>query len=97
VQTSILELKKLGRLPSSENPELETLTKYQELLTSIKQPLNNEEAIVLLNLFGPDDCFGLAWTLVNLIETASDWPFYEHLTDLNNEWIVRLKKRASNK
>ena len=72
------------------------LTKYQELITSINQPVDNEEAIVLLDLFGPDDCFGLAWTLVHLIETAPDWPLYDHLTNLNNEWIVRLKTRASN-
>ena len=96
MQNAIIELKKLGSLPSSENPELDMLTKYQELITSINPPIDNEETIVLLDLFGSDDCFGLAWTLVHLIETAPDWPLYERLTNMDNEWIVRLKTRASN-
>lgn len=96
MQNVISELLKLGPLPSSDHPDIDLLGKYQELITAINQPINNEEAIALLELFGSDECFGLAWTLLHLIETAPNWPLTEYLTNLDNEWIVRLKKRASN-
>jgi hypothetical protein len=37
------------------------LERRQRLLATIEQPLSAEEAEALATLFGPDDCFGLAW------------------------------------
>ena len=44
-------------------------------------------------MFGPDDCFGAAWTLLHLIETAPNWP-QEPLEDNGNEWLQMLNRRA---
>ena len=74
MQAYILELNELGPFPSSSALDLGTLIKYQDLITPTKQPISNDEAKILLKLFGSDDCFGLAWTLVHLIESAADWP-----------------------
>ena len=49
---------------------------------------------VEVKLFGPDDCFGLAWTLLHLIETAPGWPVESALVDLESKWIDRLRERA---
>lgn len=38
--------------------------------------------------------FGLAWMLVNLVETAPNWPVGGALDGLEGEWIDRLRERA---
>ena len=37
---------------------------------SVKPPVTDEEAEELVECFGPDDCFSLAWSLVHLVETS---------------------------
>jgi hypothetical protein len=53
-----------------------------------------DEAKALVELFGADDCFGLAWTLLHAIETAPGRPILDALGDTENQWIARLKQRA---
>ena len=96
MQPLVDELVKLGPLPSSVKADVAKLEKFQVLLTRIERPISNDDARALVNLFGPDDCFGLAWTLLHLIETAPGWPLDEVLEDSRNEWIARLKQRAKN-
>jgi hypothetical protein len=86
----------MGPLPAggSAAADMESLEDYQRRLESISEPVSDEEAEVLATLFGPDDCFGLAWTLVHLIETAPNWPFAERLPESDNEWVLRLRERA---
>ena len=40
------------------------------MLESVAKPVTDDEAAALAQLFGPGDCFGLAWTLVHLVESA---------------------------
>jgi hypothetical protein len=44
-----------------------------------------------VGLFGPDDCFGLEWSLVGLVETAPGWPLADCLENTDNEWIQGLE------
>jgi hypothetical protein len=94
MQRNIEELLKLGPLPPSTDADVAELERFQTLLTGIKCPLSNDEAKALVALFGADDCFGLAWTLLHAIETAPGWPILDALGDTENEWIARLKQRA---
>lgn len=98
VRKEIEELRKMGPLPSEKesiaNPS-PLLERYQQLLLSIEKPVSDEEAAILTGVFGVDDCFGLAWTLAHLIETAPNWPINECLQDVGNDWIKMLKDRAS--
>jgi hypothetical protein len=48
-----------------------------------------------VTLFGPDDCFGLGWTLLHLIETAPGWPIKAVLDGSQGEWIDRLRERST--
>lgn len=43
---------------------------------------------------GSTKCYGLARTVLRLIETAPCWPLVECLNDTTNEWIERLRMRA---
>jgi len=98
VRKEVEELGKMGPLPSEEesienpSPHLE---RYQQLLSSIGKPVTDEEATVLAGVFGVDDCFGLAWTLAHLIETAPHWSAEEYEGNSGNEWIEKLRDRET--
>ncbi|MGB2663927.1 MAG: hypothetical protein WAK48_07995, partial [Candidatus Acidiferrum sp.] len=62
MQKPVVTIEKLGRLPSEDQPAPETVKQYQSLLALIQTPVTDEEARVLVRLFDPDSCFGLAWT-----------------------------------
>ena len=96
MRPEVRELVAMGPLPDSASAADDmNLEKRQSLLDAIGKPLSDHEAEGLAGLFGPDDCFGLAWTLVHLIETAPGWPLLDRLPAVDNEWIALLRKRAS--
>jgi hypothetical protein len=98
MQPAVVELEKLGPMPSSDkaiNENLDNLVDhYAALIESIHKPINDDEARVLVKLFGPDECFGVAWSLLHLVESAPGWPVLDCLEDVGNEWIRRLRERA---
>jgi hypothetical protein len=101
MRTAVAELSDLGQLPSSDaaiaNPEGgPLLERIEQLVTSIQRPVTDEEARALVKILPSDDdeCFGLAWTVLHLIETAPGWPLADCLPDTSNRWVRRLKERA---
>jgi len=84
----------LGPLPSKEAP-VDVIRRNQEAISLIHGPITDEEAVELRKSFGPDDCFGLAWTLLHLIETAPNGASLseEPPTDANM-WLHTLWGRA---
>jgi hypothetical protein len=92
----VAELYKLGKFPSSANADIQQLEVRENTLNSIFPPLADDEAKALINLFGPDDYYGLAWTLVHLIESAPSWPMHDCLKEDSNPWISVLKQRVAN-
>jgi hypothetical protein len=96
IRPEIAELVSLGPFPSSKDTVVDVIDRQAELLKRIDRPVSDEEARELVKLFGPDDYYGGAWTLVHLIETAPNWPLTDCLTDDSIEWIARLKMRVEN-
>jgi hypothetical protein len=96
MQTMVVELMNLGTLASEKGANPKALQRWQEVLLAVKAPVSDDEARVLVRLFGPDDCFGLAWTLLHLIETAPNWPLPDCLVGRGNEWIEALRTRSQN-
>lgn len=96
MRTEIKQLEQLGPLPAESEAGVEQLKGYEQLLNSITKPISDEEARVLVKLFGlnHDSCFGVAWTLIHLIETAPGWPLRECLENTNNEWVTMLRDKA---
>lgn len=94
MRQGIIELIGHGPLPASKAADVNWLKRHEELLKRVAQPVTDEEACGLAKLFGPDDCFGVAWSLVHLIETAPGWPLTSCLADSTNEWIQVLRSRA---
>lgn len=97
IRPEIIELVKLGSFPSSRNVQPVVIERQEQLLRGIAPPISDAEACELVKLFGPDDYFGLAWTVLHLIEASPNWPLTACLSDSSNEWIVRLKERITRK
>jgi hypothetical protein len=68
---------------------------FEAAIQRIQPPLEDSEAEVLLALFSEDGCFGLAWSLVHLIESAPGSPFQNARLRLSNPWIKLLLERAT--
>lgn len=62
-----------GPLPDRDASE-EEIDRRDRQLGGISRPVTREEAAALAACLGPDDCFGVIWTLVHLIETAPGPP-----------------------
>ena len=85
----------LGPLPSETAAPL-AIKRHQEALEAITQPISLVEANALAHMFGPDDCFGLSWTLVHLIESAPSWVSEGHIPDGDKPGLQRLRRRIEN-
>lgn len=96
IREEVRKLVELGPLPPSTNTDSETIDRHWALLAAISRPISVEEAEALVALFGPDECFGLVWSLIHLLESAPGWPLEYLLTDMSNEWIRLLLTRAHN-
>jgi len=95
MRNTVEELVRLGPLPAEDaNVDESVFGQYEELLLSLRPTVDDEEALALLPIFGLDGCYGMAWTLVHLIESAPGWPLPELANQPDNEWISKLRKRA---
>lgn len=97
VREEIQAIGELGRLPAEQNTDFELLKKFDELHRKIIPPVTDQEARILIKVFDKDGCFGIASSIMHLIETAPGWPLEDCLTDLENEWILEMKERSLRK
>ena len=96
MRPEVAELVALGPFPAEDAASDEDVERREALVRGITPPLTDEEARAMVTLFGPDDFYGGAWTLLHLIETAPGWPLEDALLNEDNEWIRRLRKRLQN-
>ena len=94
IRDEIVELNALGPLPSEDSADIELLRKYETLIKAITRPITDDEARVLVRLFGQDGCFGLASSLMHLIETSPGWPLEDCLRVDDNEWVIEMRNRC---
>ncbi|MEU8790765.1 hypothetical protein [Streptomyces sp. NPDC048643] len=84
-----------GPLPDWDAAE-EEIDRRVGQLEVIAGPVTREEAKALVACFGPDDCYGVAWTLLHLIETGPNPVLTTDPGPHGNEWHKRLYARALN-
>ncbi len=100
MRDEIRQLLAAGPLPSTKEVMAaprqfeDKFKNFESLTKAISKPVTDEEACALVTLFGPDECFGEAWTLLHLIESAPNWPLPQCLKNESNEWVKLLKDRA---
>ncbi len=96
VRDEVRRLAELGPLAAEDDDDDDLLEAQEEALLAIERPVTDEEAGLLLTVFGPDDCFGMAWTLLHLVETSpTPYPRAEPAAEAN-EWHRRLWRRGQN-
>ncbi|MFE3560700.1 hypothetical protein ACFXKW_38510 [Streptomyces sp. NPDC059193] len=82
-----------GPLPDRDASE-EKIDRRDQQLRQIVGPIIGEGAQAFVSCFGPDDCYGVAWSLLHLIETCPN-PVPAGLPAPGNEWHQRLYDRAN--
>ncbi|GCD42557.1 hypothetical protein GKJPGBOP_02221 [Streptomyces paromomycinus] len=82
-----------GPLPDWDASE-EEIDRRVRQLKAIPEPVTGEEARALVACFGPDDCYGAAWTLLHRIETGPNPVLTDDPGPGANEWARRLYDRA---
>jgi hypothetical protein len=82
--------------PPSEAAVETEITQRQELIESFTPPVSLPEAILLANILGPDSCLGLAWSLVQLIDSAPGWS-EEHVPPDSAPFLSSLRIRLHNR
>lgn len=100
MRSEVAALARLGPLPNdSLESDADVLREQQRLLAAIAtQPPTAEESAVLATLFPADGgtSFGLAWSLVTIIESGSSWPQWDVLAGVQPDWRATLEVRLTN-
>ncbi|GAA2102468.1 hypothetical protein GCM10009759_37010 [Kitasatospora saccharophila] len=84
-----------GPLPDWDTEEAE-IDRRAGQIEAIPRPVTVGEAAALADCFGPDDCYGVAWTLLHLIETGPGPAVTVRPDPATDEWRHRLWRRAVN-
>ncbi|MFJ9360804.1 hypothetical protein [Streptomyces mirabilis] len=82
----------MAPLPGWDASE-EEIERQDGQLRVISRPVTGEEAKALVPCFGPDDCYGVAWTLLHLIETDPNPALTSPPAAETNGWHRTLWKR----
>lgn len=85
-----MRLISLGRFPTENEATDAQLRALEEALHAITFPTSIEEARALVSLFNVDDCFGLAWTLLHLVESCGQRVIEREPASDANEWQIGL-------
>lgn len=102
IRPEIEELERLGPLPADDDddPGIDRkLFDVEHLLAAVDPPVTVEEARVLAALFPRDGgtCYGLAWSLLHLIETLGVDDLGAVVTGVNSaQWRKMFEQRLEN-
>ncbi|MFI6207114.1 hypothetical protein ACIBAI_12010 [Streptomyces sp. NPDC051041] len=98
IRDEVREFYRLGPLPSEQDDSVsdETFEELERMLHAIEAPVTDEEARLLLGSFGEDNCFGMAWTLLHLVESAPSPAVTSQPPEGSNMWIENLWIRYRN-
>jgi hypothetical protein len=95
IRQAVADFLATGPLPDEDQP-VEAIARAERLLGRIEAPVTVEEAMALLAGFGTDNCYGLAWTLLHLIETAPGALTAGYPAGAENDWVQLLRRRVAN-
>lgn len=93
MRSEVRDLLDAGSLPSEDAPEGE-IERFERLIGRIHVSVTDVEACALISSFGVDNCYGLSWSLLHLIETAPGALTAEYPKDSKNPWVQLLRARV---
>jgi hypothetical protein len=95
MRRELRQLIDLGTLPSETTASEKDIDVRERLIRAIAPPLTLEEAAALARILGSDNCFGLAWTIVHLVESAPGWSL-RSLPKGDSPFLLTLRTRLQN-
>ena len=101
VRASVDALAGLGRMPTDAQAEAEPdlADRWEAVVGELHaaRDVTDDEAAALVQLFPEDDSdsYGVAWTLVHVIESAPGWPV-PALAQADGPWADVLRQRLAN-
>jgi hypothetical protein len=81
--------------PATTRRPLAMLLALTVAVFTLPAPLTPAAGQLLLTIFGPGNCFGLAWTVLHLIETAPGALTAVYARNADNDWVKLLERRRS--
>lgn len=93
IRKAVEDLVRAGVLPAEDEAVEAEIEERQRLIELIDPPISDDEAQALLMVLGVDDCFGLAWSLIHMIETALSALIADYSQNADNEWVSLLEER----
>ena len=95
IRPEVHRLVSLGQFPREDQiTSDDEVSRYADALLAIPEPVTDEEAAALATLFGDDSFYGLAETLIHVIETSPTWPEEAGVARDQNRWVRMLRERA---
>lgn len=100
MRRGVQELIQLGPMPTDGESEDQPAraARWEQLAGELFNAgdVTDAEAAELVRLFPQDgtDSFGVAWTLVRVVESAPSWPLCEAIADASGPWPELLKQRV---
>lgn len=102
LRPGVTELVALGRMATDEQADTEPLRadRWEAVVGELyeQRDVTDEEATALVGLFPEDDSnsYGVAWTLVHVVESAPGWPLPAALAQAGGPWADVLRQRLAN-
>ncbi|MDN5786270.1 hypothetical protein [Pseudorhodobacter sp.] len=93
MRREIREFVALGHLPDYDTDA--DIEPFATAIHAIPTPVSDVEAEALMPSFGKEDCFGLAWTLLHIIETSPNLHPKSPPSKGDNEWKQLLWQRSA--
>src|SRR6185437_15835490 len=98
MRQEVRALLELGPMPSEDGATNEQVNAYGKLTERLTKPVSDDEARALIQILPRGQSgsyFGLAWSVLHLIESAPHWPLLDSIQG-DTEWIQRLRERIAN-
>ena len=99
MREAVRKLVAMGQLPDEDTATQREIDQRVPLLDEIGLvPPTLDETISPLDVFLSNDaeCFGLSWTLLDIVESGLDWPIWAVLGTRSGWWIDLLRLRLRN-
>ncbi|WP_147459998.1 hypothetical protein [Actinokineospora cianjurensis] len=93
MRPEVRDLVDAGPFPDEDADE-EIIERTQGLLDRVTSPVTDEEAQALATVFGQDNCYGMSWALLHLIETAPGARTARYPAHPENPWRELLNNRV---
>jgi hypothetical protein len=96
MRESVTRLVSKGQMPPEASASEEAVDELYAFINAIQPPVSDDEAKALFNVYPATEetCYGIAWTLLHLIETCPNVCSIVNAVPEGNPWVQQMKERC---